>query len=64
MCQENRTKRGKHGRSDYISSIYFFAVAAMGGLPDVLRIPDEPEKLSLLPTNLPVSNLITFQLPP
>ncbi|KAJ7683823.1 hypothetical protein B0H14DRAFT_3058473 [Mycena olivaceomarginata] len=36
----------------------------MGGLPDVLRVPDGPEKLSLPPTNLPVSNLIKFQLPP
>jgi hypothetical protein len=36
----------------------------MSGLPDVLKIPDGPEKLSLPPNNLPVSSLIKFQLPP
>jgi hypothetical protein len=36
----------------------------MSGLPDVLKIPDGPEKLLLPPNNLPVSSLIKFQLPP
>ncbi|KAJ7824369.1 hypothetical protein B0H14DRAFT_3469381 [Mycena olivaceomarginata] len=36
----------------------------MSGLPDVLKIPDGSEKLSLPPNNLPVSSLIKFQLPP
>ena len=36
----------------------------MSGLPDVLKIPDGPDKLSLLLNNLPVSSLIKFQLPP
>jgi hypothetical protein len=31
----------------------------MGGLPDVLNIPDGPEKLSLPPKNLPISILIS-----
>ncbi|KAJ7851163.1 hypothetical protein B0H14DRAFT_2581603 [Mycena olivaceomarginata] len=38
--------------------------AAVSGLPDVLKIPEVPEKFSLLPSNLPVSSLINFQLPP
>jgi hypothetical protein len=35
----------------------------MGGLPDILKIPDRAEKLSLPSANLPVSNLIKFPLP-
>jgi hypothetical protein len=33
----------------------------MSGLPDILRITDEPEKLSLLPASLLVAQLIKFQ---
>jgi hypothetical protein len=40
------------------------ASAAMSGLPDVLKISDGAERLSLPPNNLPVSSLIEFQLPP
>jgi hypothetical protein len=40
------------------------ALAAMSGLPDILKIPDGPEKLSLPSANLPVSDLIKFPLPP
>jgi hypothetical protein len=36
----------------------------MSGLPDILKIPDGPEKLSLPHKNLPVSSLIELQLPP
>ncbi|KAJ7934966.1 hypothetical protein B0H13DRAFT_1854673 [Mycena leptocephala] len=36
----------------------------MRGLPDALKIPDGPEKLSIPLTSLPVSSLIKFQLPP
>ncbi|KAJ7873235.1 hypothetical protein B0H14DRAFT_3438326 [Mycena olivaceomarginata] len=36
----------------------------MSGLPEALRIPDGPERLSLPPNNLPVASLIKFQLPP
>ncbi|KAJ7808638.1 hypothetical protein B0H14DRAFT_2608716 [Mycena olivaceomarginata] len=53
---------------DDIRRSFFFAIsvalAAMSGLPDFLKIPDGPEKLSLPPTNLPVTSLIKFQLPP
>jgi hypothetical protein len=35
----------------------------MSGLPDILRITDEPEKLSLPPASLLVAQLIKFQLP-
>jgi hypothetical protein len=35
----------------------------MGGLPDILKIPDGPEKFSLPSANLPVSDLIKFPLP-
>ncbi|KAJ6573705.1 hypothetical protein B0H10DRAFT_2236933 [Mycena sp. CBHHK59/15] len=35
----------------------------MGGLPDILKIPDGPEKLSIPPASLSVSSLIKFQLP-
>ncbi|KAJ7818909.1 hypothetical protein B0H14DRAFT_3147664 [Mycena olivaceomarginata] len=36
----------------------------MNSLPDILKIPDGPEKLSLPSANLPVSDLIKFPLPP
>jgi hypothetical protein len=36
----------------------------MAGLPDALKIPHGPEKLSLPPNNLPVSSLIKLKLPP
>ncbi|KAJ7939000.1 hypothetical protein B0H13DRAFT_1851170 [Mycena leptocephala] len=35
----------------------------MSGLPNSLKIPDGPERLSLPPNNLPVSSLIKFPLP-
>jgi hypothetical protein len=36
----------------------------MAGLPDKLKIPDGPEKLSLPSRDLPVSKLLKFELPP
>ncbi|KAJ7704920.1 hypothetical protein B0H17DRAFT_1126543 [Mycena rosella] len=36
----------------------------MSGLPDIFKIPDGPEKLSIPPTSLSVSRLIKFRLPP
>jgi hypothetical protein len=36
----------------------------MSGLPDVLKIPDGPEKLSIPAGDLPVSALIKLELPP
>ncbi|KAJ6583352.1 hypothetical protein DFH09DRAFT_1075771 [Mycena vulgaris] len=36
----------------------------MSGLPDVLKIPDGPEKLSIPAGDLPVSALIKLKLPP
>ncbi|KAJ7668831.1 hypothetical protein B0H17DRAFT_1248122 [Mycena rosella] len=36
----------------------------MSGLPDVFKIPDRPEKLSIPLTSLSVSRLIKVQLPP
>ncbi|KAJ7748072.1 hypothetical protein B0H16DRAFT_1725684 [Mycena metata] len=36
----------------------------MSGLPDVLKIPDGPEKQSIPPKNLPVSELMKLELPP
>ncbi|KAJ6479173.1 hypothetical protein DFH09DRAFT_1108162 [Mycena vulgaris] len=36
----------------------------MSGLPDVLKIPDGLEKLSIPAGNLPVSALIKLKLPP
>jgi hypothetical protein len=34
----------------------------MSSLPDILKIPDGPEKLLLPSANLPVSDLIKFPL--
>ncbi|KAJ6528249.1 hypothetical protein DFH09DRAFT_1094509 [Mycena vulgaris] len=36
----------------------------MSALPDILKIPEGREKRSLPPRDLPVSDLIKFQLPP
>jgi hypothetical protein len=36
----------------------------MSGLPDVLKIPDGPEKLSIPAGDLRVSALIKLKLPP
>ncbi|KAJ7848723.1 hypothetical protein B0H14DRAFT_3452934 [Mycena olivaceomarginata] len=36
----------------------------MSGLPDILRIPEGLEKLSLAGTSIPVSDFIKFPLPP
>jgi hypothetical protein len=51
------------GRADIIAqlanshSMHLPTPAAMSGLPDVLKISDGQEKLSLPPNNLPVSSL-------
>jgi hypothetical protein len=43
---------------------FFDALAAMAILPEVLRIPDGPENLSLPAPDLPISQLMELRLPP
>ncbi|KAJ7037007.1 hypothetical protein C8F04DRAFT_1257559 [Mycena alexandri] len=61
---ERQTPRDTHPIRRSLFCTNPAAPAAMSGLPDALRIPDGPEKLSLPPNSLSVSGLIEFQLPP
>ncbi|KAJ7028949.1 hypothetical protein C8F04DRAFT_1289414 [Mycena alexandri] len=53
--------------NQYYISLFFPSAhrpLRMSGLPDVLKIPDGPEKLSIPAGDLPVSALIKLELPP
>ncbi|KAJ6514087.1 hypothetical protein DFH09DRAFT_1099740 [Mycena vulgaris] len=69
QCKAEMTERPKGNilNNQYYIILFFHQAhrpPAMSGLPDVLKIPDGPEKLSIPAGDLPVSALIKLKLPP
>ncbi|KAJ6484281.1 hypothetical protein DFH09DRAFT_1106599 [Mycena vulgaris] len=62
LLEVERNPTGSRGRSTGPDAAH--RPPAMSGLPDVLKIPDGPEKLSIPAGDLPVSALIKLKLPP